>query len=81
MDTGFSPSVIACFTAISISSKQRGRAVVTYNSPMVTREIFMLDSLLVFSLAVTLTIMVIFFSSTEFKHISKWRKRNQKRFS
>ena len=38
MDTGFSPSVIACFTAISISSKQRGRAVVTYNSPTQKRE-------------------------------------------
>lgn len=31
MDTGFSPSVIACFTAISISPI-KGRAVVTYNS-------------------------------------------------
>lgn len=34
MDTGFSPSVIACFTAISIASLSLGgRAVVTYNSP------------------------------------------------
>lgn len=33
MDTGFSPSVIACFTAISILPLQlRRRAVVTYNS-------------------------------------------------
>ena len=65
MDTGFSPSVIACFTAISIASLSLGgRAVVTYNSPQMNGEIFMLDSLLVFSLAVTLTIMVIFFSST-----------------
>ena len=65
MDTGFSPSVIACFTAISIASLSLGgRAVVTYNSPRFHIEIFMLDSLLVFSLAVTLTIMVIFFSST-----------------
>jgi hypothetical protein len=36
MDTGFSPSVIACFTAISILPLQlRRRAVVTYNSHMV----------------------------------------------
>lgn len=39
MDTGFSPSVIACFTAISISlSLWFGRAVVTYNSHVLPQD-------------------------------------------
>eukprot|EP01115_Flamella_aegyptia_P000882 TRINITY_DN11314_c0_g1_i1.p1 TRINITY_DN11314_c0_g1~~TRINITY_DN11314_c0_g1_i1.p1 ORF type:complete len:67 (+),score=8.14 TRINITY_DN11314_c0_g1_i1:257-457(+) len=66
MDTGFSPSVIACFTAISIPSSlvEAVLLLLTTLFSFQREEIFMLDSLLVFSLAVTLTIMVIFFSST-----------------